>query len=177
MTRHPLGRLALLVTVLAPLAILEPNRFSSAIPIANDPDGFEMIPWGSILEELKPFTKIDEAGRLQTYELSGQTPMLGTVPVDSLRFTTFEKKLGRVTVRYTGHTTHAKILSYLESKYGSLDRTPGQIAAGSVKVYAWHGLYTEVTLRFEGGLERGIVFIESRSLPEKLTDETSTTAF
>ena len=177
MTRHPLGQLALLVTVLTPLAILEPNSFSSAIPIANDPDGFEMIPWGSILGEMEAFTKIDEAGRLQAYELSGQTPILGAVPVDSLRFTTFEKKLGRVTVRYTGHATHAKILSYLESRYGSLDRTPGQIAAGSVKVYAWHGLYTGVTLRFESGIERGIVFFESRTLPEKLTDETSTTAF
>ena len=177
MTRHPLGRLALLVTVLAPLTFLGANRFSSAAPIANDPDGFEMIPWGSILGEMKAYSKIDEAGRLETYELSERTPMLGTVPVDSLRFTTFEKKFGRVTVRYTGHATHAKILSYLESRYGPLDRTPGQIAAGSVKVYAWHGLYTEVTLRFEGGLERGIIFFESRTLPEKLTDETSTTAF
>ncbi|MBS0150006.1 MAG: hypothetical protein JSR31_03635 [Nitrospira sp.] len=177
MTRHPFGQLALFTTILVPLALLEPNRFSSAVPLANDPDGFEMISWGSILGEMNAFTKIDEAGRLQTYELSGQPPMLGAVPVDSLRFTTFEKKFGRVTVRYTGHTTHAKILSYLESRYGPLDRTPGQIAAGSVKVYAWHGLYTEVTLRFEGGLERGIVFFESRTLPEKLTDETSITAF
>jgi hypothetical protein len=126
---------------------------------------------------MEGFTKIDEAGPLQTYELNGQSPSLGAVPVDSLRFTTFEKKLGRVTVRYTGQSNHAKILSYLESNYGPLDRTPGQIAVGSVKVYTWHGLYTEVTLRFEGGLEHGIVFFESRTLPEKLTDETSTTAF
>lgn len=177
MARHSLGRLAFLVSVLAPLALLEPNSFSSAVPIANDSNGFETIPWGSILGEMKAFTKIDEAGRVQAYELSGQTPMLGGVPVDSLRFTTFEKKLGRVTARYTGQASHAKILSYLESKYGPLDRTPGQIAAGSTKVYAWHGMYTEVTLRFESGFERGIVFFESRTLPEKLTDETATTAF
>lgn len=177
MTRHPLGRLALLVTVLVPLASLGPSQFSSAVPIANDPNGFETISWGSILGEMKTFTKIDDAGRVQTYELSGQAPMLGGAPVDSLRFTTFENKLGRVTARYTGQASHSKILSYLESKYGPLDRTPGQIAAGSTKVYAWHGTYTEVTLRFESGLERGIVFFESRTLPEKLTDETSTTAF
>jgi hypothetical protein len=147
------------------------------VSIANDPNGFETIPWGSILEEIKGFIKIDDAGRVQTYELSGPPPMLGGAPVDSLRFTTFEKKVGRVTARYTGQASHAKILSYLESKYGPLDRTPGQIAAGSTKVYAWHGMYTEVTLRFESGFERGIVFFESRTLPERLTDETSTTAF
>ena len=177
MTRRSLGRLAFLVSVLALLALLEPTPFSSAVSIANDPNGFETIPWGSILEEMKAFTKIDEAGRVQTYELSRQTPMLGGAPVDSLRFTTFEKKLGRVTARYTSQASHAKILSYLESNYGPLDRTPGQIASGSTKVYAWHGMYTEVTLRFESGLERGIVFFESRTLPEKLTDETSATAF
>jgi hypothetical protein len=71
-----------------------------------------------MLGEMGGFTKIDEVGHLQTYELSGQSPLLGTVLVNSLRFTTFEKKLGRVTVRYTGQTNHAKILGYLESTYG-----------------------------------------------------------
>ena len=177
MARHPFGRLAILVTALVLLGLFELIRSASAVPIANDPNGFESIPWGSVLAETEAFTKIDDAGRLQTYELSRQPPVLGGVPVDSLRFTTFEKKLGRVTVRYTGHASHAKILIYLESQYGPLDRTPGQIAAGSVKIYTWHGMYTEVTLRFESGFERGIVFFESRTLPEKLTDETSATAF
>ncbi len=177
MPRRSLGRLAFLVSVLAPLVLLEPTTLSSAVSIANDPNGFETIPWGSILEEMKAFIKIDDAGRVQAYELNGQTPMLGEAPVDSLRFTTFEKKVGRVTARYTGQASHTKILSYLESKYGPLDRTPGQIAAGSTKVYAWHGMYTEVTLRFESGFESGIVFFESRTLPERLTDETSNTAF
>jgi hypothetical protein len=177
MARHSSGRLALVVPTLVLLTYLGPILSASAVPIANDPNGFETIPWGSILAEMGAFAKIDDAARVQTYELSGQTLVLGAVPVDSLRFTMFEKKLGRVTVRYTGQASHPKIPSYLESKYGSLDRTPGQIAAGSVKVYTWHGMYTEVTLRFESGLERGIIFFESRTLPEKLKDETSTTAF
>jgi hypothetical protein len=159
------------------LAFLELIPSASAVPIADDPNGFETTLWGSILAEVDGFVPIEDAGRLQTYELSKQPPLLGPVPIDSLRFTTFEKKLGRVTARYSGQATHAKILAYLESRYGPLDRTPGQIAAGSVKVYTWHGIYTEVTLRFESGLERGIIFFESRTLPEKLKDETSTTAF
>lgn len=176
MVMHPLKRLAILVAALL-MSWIGLVRFAVAVPIANDPNGFETILWESILAEMDGFAQIEEAGRLQTYELSGQPPVLGTVPVDSLRFTTFEKKLGRVTVRYTGQASHIKILMYLESKYGPLDRTPGQIATGPVKVYAWHGMYTEVTLRFESGAERGIIFFESRTLPEKLKDDTATTAF
>jgi hypothetical protein len=51
-------------------------------------------------------------------------------------------------------------MSYLQARYGPLDRTPGQIAVGSVKVYPWHGFHTEVTLRFENRLERGIIFLK-----------------
>ena len=162
---------------LALLCFLGPNITALAVPLTNDPDGFEDFAWGLTLSEGERFVKVDESGRLQTYELNGRTPSLGSIPVDVLRFTTFDKKLGRVTIRYTGKERHEAILGYLESKYGPLDRTPGQIAVGSVKVYAWHGGSTEVTLRFEGRLERGIIFFESRTLPEKSMDETSTTAF
>jgi hypothetical protein len=120
---------------------------------------------------------VEEAGRLQTYELKGTPPALGTTPVDSMRFTTFADKFGRVTVRYSGKDIHEGILTYLQSKYGPLDRTPGQIAVGPVKVYAWHGFDTEVTLRYETKVERGIIFFESRTLREKLSEGNSATVF
>lgn len=148
-----------------------------AVPIVNDPNGFEDLSWGTIWSETERFVKIDDTGRVRTYEPNGRTPMLGTTVVDSLRFTTFENKLSRVTVRYSSTGAHEEIMRYLQSRYGPLDRTPGQIAVGSVKVYVWHGVHTEVTLRFESRLERGIIFFESRTLPEKLADETSTTVF
>ncbi len=175
MERHLSVRATLLTSVA--LSWLGLTISALAVPLLNDPDGFEGFAWGSILSDREQFVKIEESGRLQAYELNGLSPSLGVTPVDSLRFTTFEKKLGRVTVRYTGKERHEEILNYLESRYGPLDRTPGQIAVGSVKVYSWHGMYTEVTLRFEAGLERGIIFFESRTLPEKLLDGTSTTAF
>jgi hypothetical protein len=127
------------------------------------------------LSEGERFAKIEDSGRLQIYERNGRPPLLGTTQVDSIRFTTFEKKFGRATVRYSGKETHEGILIYLQSKYGPLDRTPGQIAVGQVKVYAWHGFHTEVTLRFEAGPDRGIIFFESLTLPEKLADGTSAT--
>lgn len=147
------------------------------VPMADDPKGFEDIPWGTLLSERQEFVNIEDAGRLQTYEQTGHPPSLGSTPVDSIRFTTFEKKFGRATVRYSGRDTHEKILIYLQATYGPLDRTPGQIAVGPVKVYAWHGFDTEVTLRFESGPDRGVIFIESLTLPEKLVDGTSSTVF
>jgi len=150
---------------------------SLAVPLVNDPDGFEDIPWGTSLSEMKQFARIEDAGRLEIYEQTKQAPALGTIPIDSIRFTTFEKKFGRVTVRYTGSETHERVLLYLQSTYGPLDRTPGQITVGPVKVYVWHGFHTEVALRFETGTDRGIIFFESLTLPEKLSDGTSATVF
>ncbi len=153
------------------------GSLAMAVPIVNDPNGFEDIPWGASFSEGEHFGKVEEAGRLQTYEIKGAAPTLGTTPVDSMRFTTFDGKFGRVTVRYTGKDTHEKILIYLQSKYGPLDRTPGQIAVGPIKVYAWHGFDTEVTLRYETKAERGIIFFESRTLREKLSEGHSETVY
>ncbi|MGC4096798.1 MAG: hypothetical protein QM706_06750 [Nitrospira sp.] len=149
----------------------------SGVPIVNDPDGFGDLSWGTILSETEHFVKIEDSGRVQTYEQIGRSPLLGHVAVDSIRFTTFEKKFGRVTIRYSGQDTHEDILLYLQSTYGPLDRTPGQITVGPIKVYAWHGVSTDVTLRFDATLDRGIIFFESRTLPEKLADGTSGTVF
>ncbi len=172
MVRHRVA--GFLLTI---MAALYAGTVAVAVPIVNDPNGFEDIPWGASFAEGEHFSKVEDAGRLQTYEIKGATPTLGTTPVDSMRFTTFEGKFGRVTVRYTGKDAHENILMYLQAKYGPLDRTPGQIAVGPVKVYAWHGFDTEVTLRYETRAERGIIFFESRALREKLAEGQSTTVY
>lgn len=148
-----------------------------AVPIEKDPNGFEDIPWGAILSDRDQFVKIEDTGHTQTFEWKDQQPRLGETPVDSMRFTAFHNRFGRVTVRYSGNRAHEAILNHLQSLYGPLDRTPGQIAVGPVKVYAWHGFQTEVTLRFEANVERGIIFFESRTLPERWSDEGPSTVF
>ncbi len=148
-----------------------------AVPIADDPNGFEGIPWGAPLSGRDRFVLIEEADHIQTYEPKEQPPRLGATPVESIRFTTFQNRFGRVTIRYSGTVTHDSILAYLQSTYGQLDRTPGQIAVGPVKVYAWHGFHTDVTLRFESGLDRGIIFLESRTLRERWPEESPSTVF
>jgi hypothetical protein len=150
---------------------------ASAVPMQNDPNGFKGIPWGATFLETDSFMKVEDTGRSQTYELKTGTPSLGPVKVDSMRFVTSEGKFARVTVRYQGKATHDQILVYLQALYGPLDRTPGQIASGSVKFFSWTGFETDVKLRYEIGTDRGIIFFESQQLRRKMTDSNLDTVF
>jgi hypothetical protein len=159
------------------MSLMLQGSLAFAVPMQNDPNGFEGIPWGATFSETDTFIKIEDAGRSQTYELKTGTPSLGPAKVDSMRFVTSEGKFARVTVRYQGKVTHDQILTYLQSLYGSLDRTPGQIATGSVKFFSWTGFETDVNLRYETGTDRGIIFFESQELRRKITEGNSPTVF
>jgi hypothetical protein len=148
-----------------------------AVPMQNDPNGFEGIPWGATFLETDTFIKIEDTGKSQTYELKTGAPSLGPVRVDSMRFVTSEGKFARVIVRYQGSVTHDRILAYLQSLYGPLDRTPGQFAGGAVKLFSWTGFETDVNLRYETGTDRGIIFFESQDLRRKMTESNSATVF
>jgi len=151
------------------------STLASAVPMQNDPNGFEGIPWGATFSETDPFVKVEDTGRFQTYELKTGPPSLGTVTVDSMRFVTSDGKFARVTVRYQGKATHDRIITYLQSLYGPLDRTPGQIAGGPVKFFSWTGFETDVNLRYETRTDRGIIFFESQELRRKMTDSNNST--
>jgi hypothetical protein len=148
-----------------------------AVPIKDDPNGFEGIPWGATLSESETFGKVEEAGSLKIYEIKNGPPMLGPSKVQSMRFVTVDDKFARVTVRYEGKVVHDQILIFLQSRYGPLDHTPGQFSVGPVKFYAWQGFETEVTLRYEGRADRGIIFFESQALRGKITEGNSATVF
>jgi hypothetical protein len=148
-----------------------------AVPMQNDPNGFEGIPWGATFSETDTFIKIEDTGKSQTYELKTGAPSLGPMRVDSMRFVTSEGKFARVIVRYQGSVTHDRILAYLQSLYGPLDRTPGQFAGGSIKFFSWTGFETDVNLRYETGTDRGIIFFESQELRRKMTESNSATVF
>ena len=152
------------------LSFILQGTLAFAVPMQNDPNGFEGIPWGSAFLETDTFIKVEDAGPSQTYELKSGAPSLGPVKVDSMRFVTSDGQFARVTVRYRGKPAHDQILAYLQSLYGSLDRTPGQIASGSVKFYKWTGFETDVTLRYETETDRGIIFFESQDLRQKNTE-------
>jgi hypothetical protein len=179
MRRHPhphpwTSRISLVCLL---FSIILQGNLAFAVPMQNDPSGFEGIPWGTTLSGTDTFMKVEDTGRSQTYELKTGAPSLGPVRVDSMRFVTSEGKFARVTVRYKGKATHDQILVYLQSLYGSLDRTPGQIAAGPVKFCSWTGFETDVNLRYETGTDRGIIFFESQELRHNITEGNSATVF
>lgn len=166
-----------LPTVMACIALLILSNAAQSVPMVNDPDGFEGIKWGSKLPASDDMKLVDDTGRLKTYEFKSDAPKLGDITVSSLRFTAVENKLARVTVRYEGKDAHDKILVFLQSRYGPLDRTPGQLSVGPVKFYSWQGFDTEVTLRYQAKTDLGIIFFESQSLRAALNDGNSPTVF
>src|SRR4026207_2209269 len=90
--------------------LLLQNNPASAVPMQNDPNGFEGIPWGATFSETDTFVKVEDTGRFQTYELKAGAATLGAAKVDSMRFVTSEGKFARATVRYQGKATHDQIL-------------------------------------------------------------------
>ncbi|HVG01255.1 MAG TPA: hypothetical protein VM842_00110 [Nitrospira sp.] len=143
-----------------------------AVPLQNDPNGFEGIPWGAGFSESETFVKVEDSGRTQTYELKGMSPTLGAAPVDSMRFSTIDGRFARVALRYSGKDTHDRLLEFLQHRFGPLDRTPGQIAGGVVKVFDWQGADTEIILRYDVRTSQGIIFFESQAFRGKFNEST-----
>lgn len=159
------------------LAVLLMCDVVLAVPMIEDPNGFEGIPWGATLSESETFGKVEDAGRFKTYELKAGSPTLGPAKVESMKFITIDDKFARVTVRYQGKDAHEKILAWLQTRFGPLDRTPGQFSVGPVKFYAWQGFETEITMRYEAQMDRGIIFFESQILRNKVSEGNSATVF
>ncbi len=145
-----------------------------AVPIAEDPRGYEGIPWSAAFKESADFAVVESSPRIIGYELT-HPPTLGPVPVDSMRFLTIDKKFARVVVKYQGTSVHRQILAYLEKTYGPLDRTPGQLSVGALVLHNWRGPETEINLTFDAKRERGTIFFESRALAPTFQDAVSDT--
>lgn len=143
---------------------------AGAVPMKEDPKGFEGIPWGATFSETADFTLVENGRRVKGYELKQGPPSFGPAKIDSMRFVTIDGQFGRVTIRYHGLDTHRQIVEFLESKHGPLDRTPGQIAGKAVKQGNWRGEDTEISFTFDSRTDRGIIFLESRSLATTFAD-------
>jgi hypothetical protein len=149
-------------------AVLLSGATAFAVQMKDDPKGFDGITWGATLSESETFGKVEDAGRLKTYELKGAAPSFGPAKLESMKFITVDDRFARVTVRYQGKDTHDQLLTVLQSRYGPLDRTPGQFAGGAVKIFAWQGIETVVSLRYETRTDRGIIFFENPLLASRI---------
>lgn len=163
------SRRCLLVFTLGAV-LLFPITPALAVPMENDPNGFEGIPWGAAFTESDQFVKVEEAGRIQTYELTSTPRKLGPATVESMKFSTVEGKFARVMVRYTGKDTHDRLLTFLQQQFGPIDHTPGQMAGGAVKFFNWQGPDSAIILRYDLRTSQGVIFFESEAFRVKLNE-------
>jgi len=143
---------------------------ASAVTMANDPKGFQGIPWGTPLANLPNVTLVESTTRIKQFDLKQSPPRLGDIAVESLRLVSIDAKFARVVVRYQGPATHQSILKYLQAQFGPLDLTPGQIARGVLQQFTWSGPESDVNLTYDGHRDRGFIFIENRALIQKLDE-------
>lgn len=146
------------------------SSFSLAVPMVNDPKGFQGITWGAALSDNPALALVDEGSRIREYAFKKNAPMFGKATVDAVKLLTIEGKFARVTIRYQGNENHEHLLDYLEATYGPLDRTPGQTMAGANQTFNWQGPETHINLNYQAHGERGFLFIESRRLAPKFTE-------
>jgi len=158
-------------------ALLLPVALALAVPMQNDPKGFEGIPWGASFSESDTFVKVEDTGRVQTYELKSADRTLGSATVDSMKFSTVDRKFARVMVRYSGKEAHDRILSYLQERFGPLDQTPGQVTGGAVKFFNWQGDESEIILRYDLRTSQGVIFFESEAFRAKFNEGNSPSTF
>jgi hypothetical protein len=151
-------------------SILAPTPCVHAVGMTNDPKGFNNIPWGTALDGRPELTVANSTLHIKEYDLKNGPLALGEARVDMMRFSTFDGKFARVTIRYRGKQVHAQVLAYLQAQYGSIDRTPGQTMRGVNQQYNWRGTDTEVNMTYEGQNERGFLFIESAVLAPRFSD-------
>ena len=159
-----------LLTFAIGLVLLSPIGPALAVPMENDPNGFEGIPWGAAFTESDQFVKIEDAGRIQTYELTSTPRKLGPATVESMKFSTIEGKFARVMVKYTGKETHDRLLAFLQQQFGPIDQTPGQMAGGAVKFFNWQGPDSAIILRYDLRTSQGVIFFESEAFRVKLNE-------
>jgi len=142
-----------------------------AVPMTNDPGGFLNFPWGSSLEGKADLSPPEGGGRVREYDFQRKPLQLGDVPVTSIRLATVGGKFARAVVRYQGNDTHQALVAALQRWFGALDRTPGQLAAGEEQSLSWRGPDTEISLTYNVKRERGVLFVESRSLAGQFTED------
>jgi hypothetical protein len=135
-----------------------------AVPMVNDPNGFQSLAWGVTLTTRQDLEVARAGPHVNEYRLREGPPAYAGVPVESLLFLSVDEKFARVTIHYQGEDRHKQILTYLEHKYGSLERVPGQMMRGLNQQYTWRGTDTEINMTYHANTERGFIFIDSRTL-------------
>jgi len=149
---------------------------AGAVSMTNDPKGFRNIVWGTALNTRTDLELTRQGHNIMEYRFKDTPPLFANIPVESLHLSTVDDQFARVTIRYRGEDTHKKILAYLESEFGRMERLPGQMLRGLNQQYNWRGSESEINLTYQAGTERGYLFLDSRTLAPRFNDLLADTA-
>lgn len=132
--------------------------------------GFYGIPWGANLAERNELKLVEDTEHVETYELKDGSQLLGEATLSMLRFVATDGQFARVAIRYSGEKNHGHILTYLQSIFGPIERSPGSMMRGLNQQFTWRSEETEVNLTYQSFQDRGSIFIESRTLAPRFND-------
>lgn len=145
--------------------------------MTQDADGFGGLHWGRSLQDVPGLTLAATADRTQEFEPKDNIPQFGSAKVDSIRYVMIDGQFARVSIRYQGQANHDAMLAYLQSQYGPIDHTPGQMMRGLNQQYYWRGSESQINLTYNGRTQRGNVYFESLTLAPKFNEGISETAY
>ena len=149
---------------------------AGAVPLINDPKGFHNIAWGMSLTSRQDMEPTRSGPHVIEYRLKTEAPSFAGADMTSIHYVTVDDQFARVTIRYQGEQIHKRVLNFLETQFGPLERLPGQMARGLNQQYNWRGSDTEINLTYQAGTERGFIFIDSRTLAPRFNDQLTDSA-
>lgn len=156
---------------LVPLIVIVVSANSAwAVPMANDPKGFHNIPWGTSLSSRQDLETMRAGSHVVEYLHKTEPSIFAGTEMTSILYVSLDDQFARVMIRYQGDQVHKQVLRFLETQFGGLERIPGQMARGLNQQYTWRGTDTEINLTYQGGTERGYIFIDSRTLAPRFND-------
>jgi hypothetical protein len=141
-----------------------------AVPMTNDPKGFHDIPWGTSLSSRQDLETMRAGPHIVEYHRKTEPSSFAGTEMASILYVSLDDQFARVMIRYQGDHVHRQVLGFLESRFGRLERIPGQMARGLTQQYNWRGADTEINLTYQAGTERGYIFIDSRTLAPRFND-------
>jgi hypothetical protein len=149
---------------------------SGAVPMINDPKGFHNIVWGVALTARPEMEPTRTGPHINEYRLKAEPPSFAGANMTSIVYVSVDDQFARVIIRYQGDQTHRRVLTFMETQFGPLERIPGQMARGLNQQYNWRGSETEINLTYQASTERGFIFIDSRTLAPRFNDYISDSA-
>ena len=147
-----------------------------AVPMTDDPKGFHDIPWGSSLSMRPDLEPLHAGPHIAEYLRKTEPSSFAGIETSNVLYVAVDDQFARVIIRYQGDQVHRQMLSFLESRFGRLERVPGQMARGLTQQYNWRGSDTEINLTYQAGTERGYIFLDSRTLAPRFNDDITDSA-